>query len=253
MNGWFEGYSNTGYLFGDASNSKLMNTGGELVDVYDSLRPYIQDEIGGVSPMLLKQHVASVLQDFLKATSVWKETYIYNVADGDRLYTVTPSNSAIMEIHSINTIRRVTGRKAAVLDGNTIVTPEVLDGDTVNFNTLQPQQEYATIQKSSWIVQMAQQATEDQYKGLEIQCAIRSARRATTLPERILSDWYDAIAGGVKHKLMIMPKKSWSDPQTSLYYRSMYENGVKQARIEQNRNGVHNDVLQFQIPIGYNF
>jgi len=54
---------------------------------------------------------------------------------------------------------------------------------------------------------------------------------------RINEDWGFRIASGAKWKLMISPKKDYSNPDGALYHRQEYYRGMQDCRMDVNRNG----------------
>ncbi len=56
---------------------------------------------------------------------------------------------------------------------------------------------------------------------------------ATTLPDFLGQDQLEVISAGAKSRLMAMPNVQWSNPSLASYYRTLFENGVTDARIEE--------------------
>lgn len=56
---------------------------------------------------------------------------------------------------------------------------------------------------------------------------------ATTLPDFLGQRHIEGIASGAKARLMAMPGTPWSNPELSVYYRSVYDQAILNTRIEE--------------------
>lgn len=58
---------------------------------------------------------------------------------------------------------------------------------------------------------------------------------ATTIPDAIERKYADAISYGALHRLYLMPKKPWSDPQMAAYYDGAFRRQILEAQSEASR------------------
>lgn len=58
---------------------------------------------------------------------------------------------------------------------------------------------------------------------------------ATTIPDAIERKYADAISYGALHRLYLMPKKPWSDPQLAGYYAGEFRRQILEAQSEASR------------------
>jgi hypothetical protein len=75
----------------------------------------------------------------------------------------------------------------------------------------------------------------DKADALVVTVVLKPALTATEVPERMFSDWHDVWASGIKARMMVMPGKSWSQPQLGLMYGQRYESGIAKAIFEVKR------------------
>jgi len=82
---------------------------------------------------------------------------------------------------------------------------------------------------------LVNEPTADDTAALEITVALKPARDATVICDRLYCDWHTVWADGTLAKLMLMPMKRWSNPQLAAYHDRQYEIGVARAIIERTR------------------
>lgn len=75
-------------------------------------------------------------------------------------------------------------------------------------------------------------AVPDQNAILTLQVSLKPKREATGIPDVVFQTYLEEIAAGAKARLMIIPGKPWSNPQTSAYYLGMFERGISAATAE---------------------
>lgn len=66
---------------------------------------------------------------------------------------------------------------------------------------------------------------------LTMKVSLKPSRASTTIDSWLFESYLEAIAHGAKWKLMIMPKKPWSDGATALYHKEMFDAAVDGARL----------------------
>jgi len=96
----------------------------------------------------------------------------------------------------------------------------------------------------------------DQVKALHVQVALRPRRDKRQMCERFYDDWYQGLAYGVMSRLMLMPRKQWSDQETGMYYKRLYWDWIGKAKIDRNRRFMNRPLYafpRFQFAKGGNF
>ena len=70
---------------------------------------------------------------------------------------------------------------------------------------------------------------------LRINAALKPARASTTLPQWIWERYVETIAHGAKAKIMLIPKKPYSDKETGAFHMDKFNGGIDDARVSAAR------------------
>lgn len=70
---------------------------------------------------------------------------------------------------------------------------------------------------------------------LRIEVALKPTRASTTFPTWVYERYIETIAHGAKHKIMMIPKKPYSDKETAKYHLEMFNGLVGEAGIRAAR------------------
>lgn len=54
---------------------------------------------------------------------------------------------------------------------------------------------------------------------------------ATSIPDELAIKYWDALIGGAKARLMVIPGKAWTNAQLSAYNRGVFNDGILKAKI----------------------
>ena len=65
---------------------------------------------------------------------------------------------------------------------------------------------------------------------IEVEAALKPSVVATTVGDVVYNDWLEAIAAGALSRLMRVPKADWSDIKLSVYYETIFQDGIARAR-----------------------
>jgi hypothetical protein len=71
------------------------------------------------------------------------------------------------------------------------------------------------------------------------------------IPKFLVSTYLDELMAGAKARLMIMPNKSWSNPQLAMVNQSMYDEGVTKAKVNVAHDKVAGSVRVRPVRYGY--
>jgi hypothetical protein len=64
---------------------------------------------------------------------------------------------------------------------------------------------------------------------LYLQVAFKPLTTVTTIEDVFYQEWHGVIAAGTKARLMLMPKKVWSNPQLGAVFQGQYDHGKNSA------------------------
>lgn len=76
--------------------------------------------------------------------------------------------------------------------------------------------------------------------GLTGKLVVYPAQTATEIDDAIYNEFYEAIAAGAKHRLMMIPRQAWTDMKAAGFHRAEFEMGVGDAKTNV-RKGHAND------------
>ena len=186
---------------------------------YTELYPYCEYELPGISfarPLLL-QTVRGTIKEFCEQTLVWLDdaTAIDVVADTKQYTLVSPDAQG--EIVAFKKVER------RYSDG----------GD---LSELDPEIDYTRTSQTQ--IKLVANPPENVTSGLEVQVCLRPIITATEIPEDYFNAWYDVWANGVKSKLMLSGKQSWSDHARGAECKRDYWDGISRCRANENKGGL---------------
>lgn len=69
-----------------------------------------------------------------------------------------------------------------------------------------------------------------------LQVAFKPLTTVTSVEDTFYQEWRDAIASGVKARLMVMPRKPWTNAQLSSHYQDRYDDAKSSAIISVMNN-----------------
>lgn len=62
------------------------------------------------------------------------------------------------------------------------------------------------------------------------------AKDATAIEEEFFERWEEGLAAGITTQLMVIPRKSWTDPNAAAYFSSVYHDALQHAKIAVSRD-----------------
>lgn len=179
-----------------------------LKDFYDYLLP----ELPGCAPGFLDLHLVEVAREFCQATCVWRADLdaIDLVADEDT-YDIDGSETQSV----VAKVIRLTVDDDVLYDAEWtreshrdeptyhLSPPFELNGDGTQLTFIEDE--------------TPAEASAD---GLVIHAALKPKFGATFLPDLLLTVHLEAFRKAVLSRLMLMPKKPWSNPELAMHYDS---------------------------------
>jgi len=88
--------------------------------------------------------------------------------------------------------------------------------------------------------------TPDKIYSITAFASLRPSNNATEIPDILMDFQREVIASGAIFKLMTIPTRQWTDMNSAAIYRQQFYRGVKQARIDANKQ--YSNAPQFLTP-----
>jgi hypothetical protein len=80
---------------------------------------------------------------------------------------------------------------------------------------------------------------EEQIDALLVKLILKPSEDSTSLDDTIFDGWFEAITAGAKYLLTIMLNKEWTDKESAMIYRAVFESEVIKARNKITSGYVH--------------
>lgn len=77
----------------------------------------------------------------------------------------------------------------------------------------------------------------NQSDALVVSAALKPTRASTYGDDRLYDEWLEFIAHGAKQRLMMVPKKPWSNPELAEWHRTMFRRGINRALARRQKGG----------------
>lgn len=208
------------------------------------LLPYILPEVPGAPDALVKQAIMRAANDFCTETGVWSEIQDPTpVVDNVNEYDLdAPSGAQVITIKSIWMVNRelvpVTMERLQELIPN---WQESKGSDPAYYNCAQ---DYSTVR--IYPIPLGANGAK-----MTIRAIYAPNQFGTTLPAFLVDKYLDEIMAGAKSRLMIMPNKSWSQPQLAMVNATVFNEGVVKAKVFQAHDKVAGSVRVRPVRYGY--
>lgn len=190
----------------------------------DDFLPHLLPELPGCPDMIVKQQLLFGTIEFCQETHAWNEVQD-PIQVLDRQYEIdveTPRDTRIVAVKDVwaanRKLRPVTMPQLFELIPNW-QTAEGSEPTYYNANI-----DYRTIR----IYPIPNGANR---QTLTMRVAYAPEMSATTIPDELSIKYWDALIGGAKARLMVMPGKSWSNPALAVYNRRLFDDGILKAKI----------------------
>jgi hypothetical protein len=194
---------------------------------WDTFLPIITPDIPGCPHATIELNLAATVADFCARTHIWRAPLDLGVTQADTsIYPVFNTSHVIIE--SVLWLL-VDNRKLEHTDPR-LINPEDLT------RTGQPTHFWIENDKNIRLF-----FTPDDAYTLSGEVALKPSRQSCGVEDWIYETWADAIVSGVIYRITRTPGKEWSSPDMAAAHKSLYEQGVTNARIRDRRN-VHMQV-----------
>ena len=177
---------------------QLMKLSGDLTDGAAFLKPYVIDQIGGLSELLYTQYASVILQEFCKSVALWKETLTFSSTQDQTSLTIAPEDIR-SEFHQLLSLSYVSGRsEATYTQAGVLITDEILEGKAVHRDLKDPRRHFVVATKGrEFIIQLACSKGTPKHKDIEVEVTVRPTAGQVHVPERILQDNFMGLAAGI--------------------------------------------------------
>jgi hypothetical protein len=197
---------------------------------YDALLP----ELPGCTTVLLDYHLRQVARDFCDRTGCWVDTFptIQMAANTVSYFVLTqePKTQLVRLLRmTINGRLQWSAFETDDCDLEQRVDTGACDTEQPRFA---PQHPPFTLDYNRELLTLKEQPDGD----IVLVGSMKPTLAVTTLPDLLLNVHLEAVRTGVLSRLMVMPRKPWTDRALAVDYRSAYERDVQAAKT-QTQNG----------------
>lgn len=189
----------------------------------DAFFPDVLVEVPGCPLPMVKHHVRRSIIEFCERTR--RLTYtcpsINSVADTST-YSIAPP--ADHEVHEIISVRH----------NNIPVNPvgeDWLNANLSNWQSKKSKTATGYMFTRPVTVRLYPIPSEAGTGNISVMVALKPTQVAVVIDDRLLA-YSEVIAAGAKRRLMVMPKKEWSDANLAIYYGGIFNAGIGKARID---------------------
>jgi len=187
------------------------------VTTIDNFLPMVVSELPGFDSALTLQNLRIAVREFCKDTEMWtKQLDPINEVKDQAGYTLDPD-----EEDSVSILR--------------IIEVELEDG------IIDPHY-YRMDNEITLVFEEGSIPDKDKDDAIEVKVVLRPMYNAVNIPTWMFERWGNTIMAFAKYKLMLMPRKPWSNPEMAIYYKKEYDQGLFEARYEKTKQFTGRDV-----------
>lgn len=179
--------------------------------VFSDLYDLIRSNIRGVEEPTIDMYTRLVTRDFLKATTLWRETLTVQVMPGITEYNISARSgglvAGILEVLNPPQSLRVKNVDESRRMDPILLEPQRPDGwwslypGVISFNRV-PDANY------TFLVKTYKQLTQDPTD--------------VYIPDEVFDNYGDDLAEGVKARVLAMPSKPWTDTNMATVANTLY-------------------------------
>ena len=202
-------------------------------------RYLVAPEVPGAASIVIDNAVLRTCRDFCDKTHIWRyEHPAVAMVSGTSDYTLTPPaetevawvNSATQGTHDVSPVGRDIAKKLYPAGRTGSVADSFYMLDSGTFRVLP--------------------TPTGNPQPITLDIALRPIMAATTIGAILFDEWGEYIAHGALSRLLAMPGKNWSEPNTAAFHIQRYKLGIAEAKRRDNYGRASfNDTVQ----AGYSF
>lgn len=193
--------------------------------------PEVQPEVIDCPIPMILQALRDAAQKLCSNGWVWQEEYTFSLQAGQAIYDLKPEADAIVsDVYDVRKKNSTTSDKYTIIDSLRVPEPDMKMWDT-GWRT----HESSTGTITKWDfrderILIVPKPTATFSDWIKVQCVLQPDRSTNTVPEELYDDYAEEIAAGAKGKLMMMPKRSWTNVQVGQEYTKEFKRACRRAR-----------------------
>lgn len=180
--------------------------------LYDQVLPYIP----GAELPIVDVQIRKALREFMKRTTLIRETFVFPTVDGSSTYALTPAFGQVSSVLHVSIDNNGTDRELPV-------RPEELRYANADEST--PNSWWTTVPGMLTLY-----PTPDAAYSVSIIAVVTLKQDDTTFPEELATNYAEVIAAGAISALMAMPGKPWTSSANSQAAGRAFSDGIKTIR-----------------------
>ena len=188
----------------------------------DSLIPRVTVHVYNAPKNFVRQSMIETTREFCRETGYWREdlTAEDTVADQHTYALTLPSDSEVVSFEDVyySTKRRLEVKTGAQL--NNI-------NEQWRTQTGEPYY-YMRIDNAS--IRLVYTPTEAETGAIQTRAILQPALSTTTIDDKILTDYDEAIIHGTLYRILRTPGKVWTDLQLATFYEQLFRAKLDEAK-----------------------
>jgi len=167
---------------------------------------------------VIARHTSYVVQDFFRRSEAWRHVEQFNVLEGVDKYllVLTPSDTYP---------RATVNAYVTDVNGNRTKLVSTL-WHRIKFDASNCPRYYALKDGEIYI-----DGTTD-LGVLDVEVILQPTRNIEEIPDEVADMWYDDIRNGVISRVLLMPRRDWTDIGSAKNYGMLYQEGLESAKRE---------------------
>lgn len=190
---------------------------------FDALHDLVLPYLPGAERGIVDSQIRKVARDFLKRTTLQRESFVFETVPGVATYELSPTFGQVSAIMAVWEGDNPNPLDVATESRRHVVAP----GAPRAWWTMVPHL------LSLW-------PTPDSVYRVSVNAALTLALDGTQLPEAIVLHHAEALAAGVLSTMFSMPGKPWTQRQAAEAAGRQYSGAVRTARAETREGGQPN-------------
>ncbi|TQV82859.1 hypothetical protein [Aliikangiella coralliicola] len=185
---------------------------------FDSLVLRVKQECPSLMDITATSAVRDAVREFLRSTEVWQTEIEYTLPGNTAfldLSTLLPTDAEVMRISSAFAAG-IPLRKA---------TPDTLLKAKNRFVSSSTPRLILQRLLTFEVFPVNSVATE-----IKLNVILRPSKSSNYIDDAVLDEWEEGFAAATLFKLMMQPKKPWTNPESASFYRGRYFTNLSQAK-----------------------
>jgi hypothetical protein len=191
-----------------------------------NFHPFVATEVIGCPYPTIDQALLLIAIDFCRETKAWTEIQepIALVDDTFEYEMDAPTGALVQAVRDV----WIGSRRLAPI---TVAGLQNVMPDWATMKASEPS--YYNMAGELPLLRVYPTPTNTTGQALVVRATYVPKTNALSLPDFLGQRHMEGIASGAKARLMAMPGVPWSNPELSVYYRSLYDSAILNTRIEE--------------------